>query len=102
MNKATAYINGNIYTMEEEGSKCEAFVVQAGRFIYCGTNEKAKLIADEVVDLSGQTVLPGLIDTHHHLFAYACILGLLTLDHVRSQQELKETLREYAKHVPKG
>ena len=88
--------------MEEEGSRCEAFVVKDGKFAFCGSSEEAAAAADEVIDLKGANVLPGLIDSHHHLYAYACILGSLTLDHVKSMQELKDTLREYSKHVPKG
>ena len=102
MGLSTAYVNGSIYTMESEGDTCSAFVVRDGKFIFCGDSAKAAKMADEAVDLGGAAVLPGLIDTHHHLYAYACILGLLTLDKVKSMQELKDVLREYAKHVPKG
>ena len=48
--------------MEKEGDKCSAFVVEDGKFVYCGTDEEARALADEVVDLGGKTVLPGLID----------------------------------------
>ena len=67
MFKKTAYINASVYTMEKEGDKCSAFVVEDGKFVYCGTDEEARALADEVVDLGGKTVLPGLIDTHQHL-----------------------------------
>ena len=59
---STAYVNGTVYTMESEGDKCSAFVVQDGKFVYCGSDEEAKKLADEVVDLHGAAVLPGMID----------------------------------------
>ena len=102
MFKKTAYINASVYTMEKEGDKCSAFVVEDGKFVYCGTDEEARALADEVVDLGGKTVLPGLIDTHQHLYSSASNLVKLTLDKVRSMKELKEVVREYAKTVPAG
>ena len=39
---ATAYINGRVYTMKEEGDRISAFVVHDGRFLYCGTNHFAE------------------------------------------------------------
>ena len=102
MDKATAYINGTIYTMEAEGSTCEAFVVKDGKFVYCGSSEQARAMADETVDLNGAPVVPGLIDTHQHLYFYAECLTKLALEDVRSLKELKEVLRAYAKDVPKG
>ena len=80
MSTTTAYINGIIYTMEEEGETCSAVVVRDGKFLYCGTDEQAKAMADEVVDLKGAPVLPGLIDTHQHVFAYARNLTKLDLE----------------------
>jgi ABC-type glycerol-3-phosphate transport system substrate-binding protein len=43
---STAYVNGTVYTMESEGDKCSAFVVQDGKFVYCGSDEEAKKLAD--------------------------------------------------------
>ena len=102
MEKTTAYVNAKIYTMENDGAACEAIAVRGGRFVYCGSSEQAAAMADDVIDLQGKTVIPGLIDTHIHLFPYACNLERLLLDKVTSVRELQEKLREYAKNVPKG
>ena len=102
MDKTTAYINGNIYTIESDGSRCEAFAVRGGKFVYCGSKEQAAAMADEVIDLQGKTVIPGLIDTHIHLFPYACNLERLLLDRVTSVKELQDVLRGFAENVPEG
>ncbi|MDO5036785.1 MAG: amidohydrolase family protein [Tissierellia bacterium] len=63
------YINGNIYTVNENFDKVEAMAVKNGRFIYVGEEEEARAFTGpktEIVDLEGQTVLPGLIDSHLH------------------------------------
>ena len=99
---STAYVNGSVYTMEREGERCSAFVVQDGKFVYCGGDDAAKRLADEVVDLHGAAVLPGMIDTHQHLLAYASGLSKLNLKAARSLEQLKQMLRDYAKDVPAG
>ena len=70
---ATVYVNGTVYTMRHEGDQCTAFVVEDGKFMYCGTDEGARAFGEgcQVVDPKGKTVIPGMIDTHQHLFAYA-------------------------------
>lgn len=61
--------NGNIYTVNEKDSKAEAVAVKNGRFVFVGSNEGAKKFnAARVVDLREHTVVPGLTDSHCHIF----------------------------------
>ena len=55
---ATVYVNGTVYTMRHEGDQCTAFVVDDGKFMYCGTDEGARAFGEgcQVVDLKGKTV----------------------------------------------
>ncbi|HWP51493.1 MAG TPA: amidohydrolase [Clostridia bacterium] len=101
---ATAYINGKIYTMKSKGDICSAIVVEDGRFVYCGTDEEARHIAKDgdVVDLHQASVLPGMIDTHQHLFAYARDRLKLNLKKAESVDELLEMIRQRALETPKG
>ena len=100
---ATVYVNGTVYTMRHEGDQCTAFVVEDGKFMYCGTDEGARAFGEgcQVVDLKGKTVIPGMIDTHQHLFAYARDLLKLNLKGAGSKKEL-EMIRERALHTPEG
>ncbi|MBQ3389999.1 MAG: amidohydrolase [Firmicutes bacterium] len=98
----TAYVNGVIYTMREEGETIRAFVVEDGEFICCGSDEEAKAIADEVVDLGGKTVLPGFIDTHQHLYSYAKDLTKLNLKGTKSLEELQARIAEKAATLQPG
>lgn len=62
------FINGTIYTMEEEGRTVPAMAVYDGKIIETGTTEELlKFPAKEVIDLKGKYVLPGFIDTHCHV-----------------------------------
>lgn len=97
-----AYVNGIFYTMVAEGDTVEAVVERDGKFIYCGDNETAKQMADEVIDMAGAPVLPGMIDTHQHLFAYARDLLKLNLKPANSFAELLALIKARADETPDG
>lgn len=62
------YVNGNIYTIDNDDSRAQACAVKNGRFTFIGTNLEAQEIkADKIVDLGGKTVLPGFIEAHAHV-----------------------------------
>jgi predicted amidohydrolase YtcJ len=66
---AAVYLNGNIYTVDEQHPVASAMAVAGDRFIYVGSDETARGYIDDktqVFDLKGRTVLPGLIDAHMH------------------------------------
>lgn len=67
----TIFINGNIYTMNERQPRAEAIAVQGGRIVFAGSNADAKKYQSaetKTVDLAGKTVVPGLTDSHCHIF----------------------------------
>ena len=62
--------NGNIYTVNERQPHAEAIPVKAGKIIFVGSNKDVKAYegnGTRVVDLKGNTVVPGLTDSHYHL-----------------------------------
>jgi predicted amidohydrolase YtcJ len=67
------YYGGDIITMEGDSAQyAEAVVVKDGKILYVGSKEEAIKTAGEghtMVDLKGQTMLPGFIDAHGHVFA---------------------------------
>ncbi|HZE13947.1 MAG TPA: amidohydrolase [Chthoniobacterales bacterium] len=67
----TVFVNGNIYTMNERQPRAEAIVVKGERIIFVGSNADAKKFqtADaRTVDLAGKTIVPGMTDSHCHIF----------------------------------
>jgi len=61
--------NGNVYTVTEKQPKAEAVAVKANRIVFVGSNDDAKRFhAARIVDLHGGTVVPGLTDSHCHIF----------------------------------
>jgi predicted amidohydrolase YtcJ len=65
----TVYINGKIYTVNEDSPWVEAIAIREGKFIKVGSNKEVESFVGEkteVVDLAGQFAMPGLGDPHIH------------------------------------
>jgi predicted amidohydrolase YtcJ len=68
---STVFVNGNIYTMNQRQAHAEAIAVKGNRIVFVGSNADAKKYQDNgarTVDLGGKTVVPGLTDSHCHIF----------------------------------
>src|SRR5271170_4718101 len=70
-NAADLIVTGaKIHTVDAAMPAAQAFSVRDGRFAYVGSVEGAMALRGPktaIVDLTGSTVLPGLIDAHIHL-----------------------------------
>src|SRR5256714_2925623 len=63
------FCNGNIYTVSEKRPHAEAIAVKKDRIVFVGSNGEAKKFhSARTVDLTGKTVVPGLTDSHCHIF----------------------------------
>ena len=61
--------NGNVYTVNEKQPHAEAIAVKPGRIVFVGSDEAAKKFhAKRTIDLHEHTVVPGLTDSHCHIF----------------------------------
>ena len=74
----TILINGNIITADsdipDEVSFVEALAIHNGKIIAVGNNAEIRSMAvdnTETLDLRSRTVVPGMIDTHNHLYTTA-------------------------------
>ena len=68
---STVFVNGNIYTMNERQPRAEAIALKGDRIVFVGSNADAKKYQNagaRTVDLAGKTVVPGLTDSHCHIF----------------------------------
>ncbi|MEW7291117.1 amidohydrolase [Aquimarina sp. 2304DJ70-9] len=63
-------LNANVYTVDENQPKAEAFVIKEGKFIAVGTSEELLNTYDvaDTLDAEGKTIIPGLIDAHCHFY----------------------------------
>jgi predicted amidohydrolase YtcJ len=81
-------VNGNIYTASEKQPHVEAVGVIDGRIIFVGSNADArKLHTKQTIDLAGKTVVPGLTDSHCHIFGIGERELTLNLEGTNTLQE---------------
>ena len=94
-----AFINGNIITLDQD-KLCEAFYVDRGVFKVVGTNEEILKLTkptEKIVDLKGNTVIPGFNDAHMHFLNYAAQKNNINLLNVPSIDKLISITKEYIK-----
>lgn len=97
-------INGQIVTLEEAQPVVEALAIQDGKIVALGSTEEILQLAAkaEVIDLQGQTVVPGFTDAHVHLMATGLnMLGVL-LNQANSIEEVLARIQERAQETEPG
>lgn len=95
--------NGNIITVDDDGSVVNSVFVRLGRIAAVGDDLEAPAGA-EVIDLQGQTMIPGLMDSHLHFLRAAQRPGydMREVEAVRSISEFQSALRRKATEIPDG
>lgn len=103
-NADTVFINGNIYTGNERAPRAEAIAVKAGRIVFVGSNAEAAKFKEgaRVTDLKGGTVLPGLTDSHCHIFGIGAREMTLNLEGTTSLDDFLAKVKERVAKTPRG
>ena len=101
-------INANIITLDPLSPNASWVAIENDKIVATGyekawTNLKSKNTG--VIDCSGKTVIPGLIDTHLHIVSYA--KSLVTPDlspdkNVRSISDIQSIIKRYSSKRPSG
>ncbi len=83
------FVNGRIHTMDDRKPVVKAVAIRNGRFVSVGINASNPGPGQNVINLRGRTVVPGLIESHTHFVSLANRPGY----HV-AQWELASNLAE--------
>ncbi|HEX9199475.1 MAG TPA: amidohydrolase family protein, partial [Acidobacteriaceae bacterium] len=98
--------HGIILTVDAEDHVAEALAIRDGRIIAVGTDAQVSHLAGpktKVVDLAGQTVTPGLIDTHAHVLSSGVDEMLkVDLTQVTTLSELAAKVKARVDSTPAG
>jgi len=95
--------NGVVYTVNENSSTAQAIAIKDSKFIYVGDNDGAARYAcgeANVIDLGGQAVYPGLIESHGHLSGVGFREVNLNLQGIDSLAEMLAAVKAYADENP--
>lgn len=96
--------NANVITMNAKEPRAEALIVHEGRIDAVGSWQalKPQTEGTRILDLSGKTVLPGLIDTHAHFLWTALSLAALDVSEADDHATLQAIVRQAAADAAPG
>ena len=91
------FINGIIYTVEDDQPTAEAVAIKDGIILAVGSQAEIEAYIGkdtETIDLQGKTMTPGLIESHAHLMGIGYNKLDIDLMYVKSYDELVEKVAE--------
>ena len=96
-------INGRVHTMDARSTIARAVTIRNGRFVTVGDAAPAATPGARTIDLSGRTVIPGIIDAHNHFVNLGNRPGYHTvIENATSIAEIQKTLAARRSNVPEG
>lgn len=99
-----ALYNANIHTFNATYPKASAMLIDRGQILAIGTDQEILSKIDnsqQVIDVGGRTVLPGLTDSHIHLEQYA--MGLTKVDcETKTRLDCLERVAEQVANMDSG
>ncbi len=98
------FYGGRIYTIADRPAVCDAMIVDGDRISWLGSaSELSSVPSDsfEMIDLDGQIILPGFIDSHTHLVFWALSRRRIDLDGARSYEHALKIVKDYTARLPK-
>jgi hypothetical protein len=99
------FVNGNIYTVNENQPHAEAVAVKGDRIVFVGENEGARKLRGartRLIDLHGHTVVPGLTDSHCHIFGIGEREMNLNLEGSNTFQDFLAKVKARVAQTPSG
>src|SRR5499427_3625112 len=99
------FINGNVYTANENQPQAQAIAVKGDRVIFVGSNSEAKKFEGSqtrVVDLRGATVVPGMTDAHYHFLGVGHREMELNLEGITNLQDFLAKVKVWVDKAKPG
>lgn len=93
----TIVINANVYTVNSNFDRVEAFAIKDGKFFQIGTSKDIQntFEADTIIDAKEQTILPGLIDAHCHMYGLGMNLQQVDLFGTTSFDDMMKKVLDF-------
>ena len=98
-------INADVRTSDKSMDRANAFAVKDSKFIAVGNTDEILSMSGEstrVIDVNGNTVVPGFIDSHTHLSSGAKIVTGINLSEIREKAVWLEMIKERVKTMEPG
>lgn len=98
-------INADVYTVDDNNSRAEAFAIRDGRFAAIGSTREISSLADSdtrVIDAMGRSVVPGFIDSHAHVSGTAPRVAGVDLSYIVDKADWLKLIAEADARLPDG
>jgi predicted amidohydrolase YtcJ len=98
-------LNGSVWTVNPDQPWAEAVAVKEEKILEVGSTDEIKKAVGkrtQVVDLNGDLVLPGFIDSHTHFLDGGFSLMSVQLREAGSREEFVSRIKEEAAEMEKG
>ncbi|MBN4082881.1 amidohydrolase, partial [bacterium AH-315-A23] len=98
-NVDTIIINANIYTVNNNFDRAQAFAIKDGKILDIGSTLEiqAKYSPFFINDVKGKTILPGLIDAHCHFYGLGLQQQKVDLSGTKSFDEVVQRIVNFQK-----
>ncbi len=96
--------NARLLTMDKAALRAEAIAIKGNRILAVGSNADVQALKDRhtrLVDAQMNTVMPGIVESHIHLFGGAVELDSLMINNIKGLPAVSKAIREYAAANPK-
>ena len=96
-------VNARVWTPGGTAAGSDALAIAGNEIVFVGDAASAKALrhkSTRVIDAQGASVLPGLVESHMHIFSGAAELDHLHLTGVKGFAELAEKVKAYAAAHP--
>lgn len=101
----TILFNGEIHTVDKDNSIKEAVAIRGNKILDVGTYNDIIKYSNEntrLINLEGKSVIPGIIDSHNHIWETGLLMdGIITFS-IGSIEELKEKIKERISTMKEG
>jgi hypothetical protein len=105
--------NADVITLDPKKPKAELVVAKDGRIIWVGGKGRLRHFIGDSIDCQGKTLVPGFVDAHCHIMAFAAnfsrvdcspfvISPHLSAPLVASIADIKDRIRQQAQKQPEG
>lgn len=90
-------VNANVYTVNADFEKVEAFAVKNGKIIEVGNSSTLldSYEAKETYDFAGKTIIPGIIDAHAHFYGLGLNQRVVDLVGSKSADEMIDRVVDF-------
>jgi predicted amidohydrolase YtcJ len=97
--------NARLLTMNKAAMRAESLAIAGNRILAVGSNADMKALKGSrtrVIDAQMNTVMPGIVESHIHLFGGAVELDSLMLNHVRGLPDMMDSVARFRSARPKA